>query len=889
LPRSLGQHELLVRLAAGGAANVFLVRDLKAPPPGRLLALKVLLPNLAANEDFLRMFFTEARIATRLKHKNIVRIAGFGRSGGIHCLAMEYVFGASLSQVLRASARARKPLTVGVLLRITAAMCDALHHAHELRDRQGKPMGLVHRDVTPQNILIGFNGVPKLTDFGIAKATNRGWETQAGIVKGKFCYMSPEQALGKKVDRRSDIFCAGIVLWEALTGKELFKGSTPMEVLTAIREQKIVQPSKVVPGLSPIVDPIVMKALNRAPRKRYQTALEMRQDIEDLITRAGVTIDETTIAQEFSEIFGDVIVQRAMALRDAMAGRADLDELSRVLGGQKLLDDHLPDLADDDEYDEDPLGLFAHEYSSSFEERPGPALPAAPDMPFTASFQAPVLPPDDEPASGPVSEPASDPVPAAIEELEELSSMEFEEDSVADDLDEGDLDEWNDHTKMMEPPEDLLQMLADDDATIGMPSAELDSRLSARPAPRIPEPAYSIDDEDEDSSGFDDEKTVDVSEFQRARDRAAAKATAGANGSRTGPNRRPPPPPAPTEARVMSAIPDEPTHMQARSTGGTGGTRRPAPFKRPPPRAPSLDLPDTYPVEGGRGRAPAPGRAVPIRIPTSDLLPLPDARSKAPPSPFDTDRGPVPEPRYDAPLDDDQIGTMASAPELREPSEPRASSPPRPPSPPPTPIRAPSPAHAIPRAPSTMSQRPGAVEPMPSVLPAPPASSAPPPPPRDPVPPLPSARAPSASLDPLPPVPLGSEDELPVPALTPFQPTPLGVPRSESALQALAADLRGDLSADELRALASQPPGPPPELVGDLVGGLAPGAMPPGVTPGAWTSGPASSIPPVPVAPPPAAAPSGDLRMSPITLVLMAAALIAVGVAIGIAVVRLTS
>jgi serine/threonine protein kinase len=258
-----------VRLAAGGAANVFLVRDLKAPPGGRLLALKVLLPSLASNDDFINMFFTEARIAARLNHPNVVSIAGFGLAEGIHCLAMEYVFGASLSQVLKQSARVKRPLTVGVLLRITAAVCDALHYAHELRGDDGRPMGLVHRDVTPQNILVGFNGVPKLTDFGIAKATGRGWETQAGIVKGKFSYMSPEQALGKKIDRRSDIFCTGIVLWEALTGKELFKGTSPLEVIEAIQKEPIDPPSKVVPGLSSIVDPIVMKALKRSPRQRF--------------------------------------------------------------------------------------------------------------------------------------------------------------------------------------------------------------------------------------------------------------------------------------------------------------------------------------------------------------------------------------------------------------------------------------------------------------------------------------------------------------------------------------------------------------------------------------------------------------------------------------------
>lgn len=337
---------------------MFLVRDLSTQ--NRLLALKILLPSLSSNEDFLNMFFTEAKIASQLKHDNIVSIAGFGQVEGIHCLAMEFVFGASLAQVLRASARAKKPLTVGVLLRITASVCDALHYAHELRDEAGELMGLVHRDVTPQNILIGFNGVPKLTDFGIAKATGRGWETQAGIVKGKFSYMSPEQALGKKVDRRSDIFGAGIVLWEALTGRDLFKGSTAMDVLAAIREQKIDPPSKVVPGLTPIVDPIVMKALRRSPRSRYQTAAEMRDDIIDLIRRAGVDIDADTIAKEFYSIYGEDVTSRALELKKASMGKPDLELLAKALGAQPLNATQIPTVQGG-VTDPDPLGLFPGE------------------------------------------------------------------------------------------------------------------------------------------------------------------------------------------------------------------------------------------------------------------------------------------------------------------------------------------------------------------------------------------------------------------------------------------------------------------------------------------------------------------------------------------------
>ena len=482
-PVRLGNHELLIRLASGGAANVFLVRDLQASPPGRLLALKILLPSLASNEDFLNMFFTEARIAAQLRHQNVVAIAGFGQVDGIHCLAMEYVFGPSLAQVLRASAKAKKPLTVGVLLRIAACVCDALHYAHELADKDGTELHLVHRDVTPQNILIGFNGVPKLTDFGIAKATNRGWETQAGIVKGKFSYMSPEQAVGKKVDRRSDIFGTGIVLWEALTGRDLFRGSTPMEVLTAIREQKIDPPSKVVAGLTPIVDPIVMKALKRAPKGRYQTAAEMRDEIEDLIRRAGVEIDAQTISREFAAIYGDEIVERAFALRAAMAGKPDIEQLARVLGGSPLNPKHLP-VIPGGLTNPDPLGLFSEELPAparapSEREKPASVLPARVDRSFgtTPSLDDFEIVEDEE-------EPPfeADPPPR-----EERSAPPMPEERL--------VTGWDDSTAMAVPDDELLSMLSAEDATIGFLPPEFAERFGRDLKLALDEEAQSFEDE----------------------------------------------------------------------------------------------------------------------------------------------------------------------------------------------------------------------------------------------------------------------------------------------------------------------------------------------------------------------------------------------------------
>ena len=499
----LGNHELLIRIAAGGAANVFLVRDMEHE--NRLLALKILLPSLAQNDDFLNMFFTEAKIASHLQHENIVTIAGFGQVDGIHCLAMEYVFGASLSQVLRASARAKKPLTVGVLLRLTASVCDALHYAHELEDETGQSMGLVHRDVTPQNILIGFNGVPKLTDFGIAKATNRGWETQAGIVKGKFSYMSPEQALGRTVDRRSDIFGTGIVLWEALTGRDLFKGATPMEVLSAIREHKIEPPSQVVPGLTPIVDPIVMKALRRSPRQRYATAAEMRDDIEELIERAGVQIDAETISKEFAQIYGDEIGRRALALKQAILGAADLEELAEALGGTVLNPKQLPAIQGGVN-DPDPLGLFNSQPSEVISDEVSGAMPARIEQSFSGPPEPPAVDSDDF---------------EIIDDEEHDDEDEGLVDLHTDDYEAADDDApavpanrlvtgWDDSTSTNIPEDELLSMISEEDATIGFLPPQFAERFGE-----------SLKDALEAREGFDvDDQTAAVPDAELSRLRA---------------------------------------------------------------------------------------------------------------------------------------------------------------------------------------------------------------------------------------------------------------------------------------------------------------------------------------------------------------------------------
>ncbi len=587
----LGNHELLIRLAAGGAANVFLVRDLEHD--NRLLALKILLPSLAQNEDFLNMFFTEAKIASHLRHPNIVTIAGFGQVDGIHCLAMEYVFGASLSQVLRASARAKKPLTVGVLLRLTASVCDALHYAHELTDESGESMGLVHRDVTPQNILIGFNGVPKLTDFGIAKATNRGWETQAGIVKGKFSYMSPEQALGKTVDRRSDIFGAGIVLWEALTGRDLFKGSTPMEVLSAIREQKIEPPSKVVPGLTPIVDPIVMKALRRSPKQRYATAAEMRDDIEELIHRAGVQIDAGAISQEFAQIYGDEIGKRALALKQAILGTGDLEGLATALGGTVLNPKQLP-MMKGGVNDPDPLGLFTTGTGEFQSEEVSGAMPARLERSFSGEPPAEEVPPAEEIE---IDEDDDD-----LLDIQEGGAHYVAGRDLPEVPDHRLLSGWDDSTSTSVPEDELLSMISEEDATVGFLPPQFAERFG-----RALEVALRAQ---ETEDGFGHDRSAGALEAQLSKLRAISSAE--------------------------SFQGFEPSMLRAMAADLVHGSPVPSGALRPAPRAPSVLMEEN---------AKRPDRFVP-RAPSWDMDGGPDAGSAEAPSPSRPPLGaPPPPPR----------------------------------------------------------------------------------------------------------------------------------------------------------------------------------------------------------------------------------------------------
>ncbi|HEX3527227.1 MAG TPA: TonB family protein [Thermoanaerobaculia bacterium] len=277
-----GQYSLLEKIAVGGMAEVWKARMRGVEGFQKMVAIKKILAHMSENSEFIGMFIDEAKLAAQLSHPNIVHIYDLGKINRSYYIAMEYVEGKDLRSLLNAGRRRAFPLPMGLALLIAARLASALDYAHRKRDFEGRELGLVHRDVSPQNVLISYDGDVKLCDFGIAKAVSKVGQTQMGALKGKLQYMSPEQAWGRAVDARSDIFSLGAVLFEMLTGERLFSGESEMSVLEAVRQGRTRSPRDVAPSIPAEVDEIVTHAL--APiQSRFQTAGEMSQRIEAVL------------------------------------------------------------------------------------------------------------------------------------------------------------------------------------------------------------------------------------------------------------------------------------------------------------------------------------------------------------------------------------------------------------------------------------------------------------------------------------------------------------------------------------------------------------------------------------------------------------------------------
>lgn len=286
-------------------AEIFLARSRGMANFGRYVVLKRILPERGTDERWIEMFLDEARLAAQLQHPNIAHVFDLGRLGEGYFFTMEYVHGANMREVLvRCSQRGhRLPLSTAVAVGVGAAA--GLEHAHSRKDANGRPLGIVHRDVSPSNLMLSFEGAVKLVDFGVAKALSRSSVTQSGTVKGKVSYLSPEQCRGKPVDHRSDLFALGIVLYEMVTTKRLYRRATDFETMTAIVTEQPEPPSRYNPEVSARLDAVILRALAKDPARRQQSAGELQEELEDIAHAEGLPTSNTHLRRQMRELFGD--------------------------------------------------------------------------------------------------------------------------------------------------------------------------------------------------------------------------------------------------------------------------------------------------------------------------------------------------------------------------------------------------------------------------------------------------------------------------------------------------------------------------------------------------------------------------------------------------------
>ncbi|MEO8550193.1 MAG: protein kinase [Kofleriaceae bacterium] len=285
------RYHVVRRLAVGGMGEIFLARQDIAGVT-RVVVLKRLLPELAEDPQQLAMFIDEARIAANLAHSNIVQVHEFGQDAAGYFIVMEYVPGHNLGRVLARAARDGRQVGPRLGAFIMAEVARALDHSHRAVDSEGRPLEIVHRDISPSNVLVSFRGDVKLMDFGIARAANRGHRTNDGSLRGKLAYMAPEQIENRPVDARSDVFSAGIVLWEATTGKRLFDGASDFAILRAVLEQPIPRPSSIDPYYPPALESVVLAALERDPDRRLASADDLAAGLKAFLRTQPTDRDE---------------------------------------------------------------------------------------------------------------------------------------------------------------------------------------------------------------------------------------------------------------------------------------------------------------------------------------------------------------------------------------------------------------------------------------------------------------------------------------------------------------------------------------------------------------------------------------------------------------------
>jgi tRNA A-37 threonylcarbamoyl transferase component Bud32 len=331
-PQKFGKYILLRKMAMGGMAEIFRGKTVGAEGFEKDIVIKRILPHYTEDEDFVKMFIDEATIAAKLQHANIVQIFDFNQQDGSYYIAMEYVEGKDLKNAVEDGIKAGKPFSPQQCVWIIMEVSKGLHYAHT-KSHKGKPLNIVHRDISPQNAMISYNGEVKLMDFGIAKAASRSTKTVAGTVKGKCAYMSPEQARGKPLDGRSDLFALGVVLWEMLTHKRLFLGDSDFVTLSNVLKQEAPPPSSINPDVPPELDAIVLKCLDKDRDNRHKDVEQFNRDLTKWFYATVEDLDEVAIGPYMKELYAEDLALLAQQSQEERTMAISLDDVPGAGGG----------------------------------------------------------------------------------------------------------------------------------------------------------------------------------------------------------------------------------------------------------------------------------------------------------------------------------------------------------------------------------------------------------------------------------------------------------------------------------------------------------------------------------------------------------------------------
>jgi eukaryotic-like serine/threonine-protein kinase len=303
----LGPYQLSLELGSGGMAAVYLARDDRRAGGHRFVALKCLRAELAKEPRCVEMFLDEARLASQIRHANVCSVIDYGEQHGQSYLVMEYLIGETLASIRKQTAAQSDAFPpaqrAAIVARIIADACEGLHAVHELKDANGDPANVVHRDISPENLMLKYDGCVQVLDFGIALSPQQRERTRSGVLKGKYSYIQPEVLKGHTADRRSDLWGMGVVLWELLTGKRLFDFDNDVDTLRAVTQMKIAAPSQAREGVPPELDAITLKALQRDPAKRYQSARELGRQLTNFLAEQRLAIGLAELAEFMDRLF----------------------------------------------------------------------------------------------------------------------------------------------------------------------------------------------------------------------------------------------------------------------------------------------------------------------------------------------------------------------------------------------------------------------------------------------------------------------------------------------------------------------------------------------------------------------------------------------------------